>query len=86
MQPNELAQAIAWMQDCGRLETLLSGSFPRPDRWQVHYVRSSQEPDIDSPAGFAPLGCWEPFSSTDGGYDWRRPLRRVQPDEVNDAR
>lgn len=91
-EPNDIAQALAWMQDCGRLDTLLAPLLPmKPDKWQP-YEGTIVEPVVDPPEGYIPIGPWKPIGTWTAseqiqigdntqriyfGLVWRRPLKKI---------
>ena len=94
MPPNELAQAIAWLQDCGRLDTIIGEMFPKPDRWQEWANGAGLHPDDVPPwekngdyhppvvpPGFEPAGPWKPWAAGDNWTAWLRPLRKLPAKE-----
>ena len=52
-----------------------------PDRWQVHAETGNVEPTKFEPAGYYPIGPWEPIGAAQARMEfvviWRRPLRKI---------
>ena len=82
--PNDIATALAWLQDCGRLDSILAVLAPRVDRYQDVTLEYGDHPDVTtadlSPDdGFAPCGPWKPYAAieTEDRGEYGRFLRTV---------